>query len=341
MPATTADDAGTLGFGIGTGTGANREDLLDLITNIDPWDTPLVTQMPKMRANGITHAWLYETLVATSTAGAVEGADWAFSTATTRPTRDSNVCVIVRKDIQISESQRAVNSAGFRDAYQREIVKATREIARNMESLFFQTYATAVTTGATDAARALKGIYSYTNPTNTAVALRTDLSTATAATASALNVTTFNRAYETAFNNGSNPEMAFVQPNLKRQISQFVAPQQNRNIAAVEKRLVNSVDVYDSDFGPIQIVTERWLNTIPSSNSATATATASSSAFANVYGRVVFITQALTRIAYLRPVMHTFVGKRGDSVAGMVAGEFTYEFLNPSANFSIYGALYV
>ena len=46
---------GTYGFGFAAGTGANREDLLDLITNVDPWDTPWVTQAPKVRANHVVH----------------------------------------------------------------------------------------------------------------------------------------------------------------------------------------------------------------------------------------------------------------------------------------------
>ena len=33
-------DIGVYGYGITPGTLANREDLLDLITNVDPWDTP-------------------------------------------------------------------------------------------------------------------------------------------------------------------------------------------------------------------------------------------------------------------------------------------------------------
>lgn len=63
-----------------------------------------------------TPVGLTDTLAAAATAGAVEGDDWSFATATTRPTRLNNVTQIFRKDIAVSESQRAVNAAGFRDA---------------------------------------------------------------------------------------------------------------------------------------------------------------------------------------------------------------------------------
>lgn len=48
-------DIGAYGYGIAAGVGANREDLLDLIANISPYDTPFVTSAPKVKANGVLH----------------------------------------------------------------------------------------------------------------------------------------------------------------------------------------------------------------------------------------------------------------------------------------------
>lgn len=323
-------DIGTYGFGLGTGTGANREDLLDLITNIDPWDTPFVTQAPKTRASGITHQWLTEQLAATSTAGAIEGNDWSFSTATTRPVRESNVTMILRKDISISESQRAVNSAGFQDAYQREIAKATREIARNMEAIVFASLASS--TGATNTPRNCKTFQDFMSSTATNATYGPNLTGANTATntAGVLTVTIFNDALQQAYTNGANPEQVYVSPAVKRVISNFTASNQNRNIAAIDKKLVPALDLYDSDFGLIQIVLDRW---VPQ---ATNTASAQPGA-SDTSGNIFFLQRAMNRIAFLRPVMHSLVGKRGDSVAGMVLGEWTLEVLNPKANFRVSG----
>lgn len=322
-------DIGTYGFGLGTGTGANREDLLDLITNIDPWDTPWVTQAPKTRANAITHQWLTEALAATATAGAIEGDDWAFNTATTRPVRENNVCMILRKDISISESQRAVDSAGFKDAYQREIAKATREIARNLEVIVFASIASA--SGTTAAARVMKTFQDFISSTATSVSgygINISAASTSTATAGVLTVSIFNDALQQAYTNGANPEQVYVSPAVKRAISNFTATNQNRNVAAVDKKLVAALDLYDSDFGLIQIVLDRW---VPQ---ATNTATAQPGASDN-RGNIFFLTRAINRLAFLRPVMHTLVGKRGDSVAGFIAGEMTLEVLNPKANFRV------
>jgi hypothetical protein len=45
-----------------------------------------------------------------------------------------------------------------------------------------------------------------------------------------------------------------------------------------------------------------------------------------------FLSRAINRIAWLRPVHHELIGKRGDSVAGYVVGECTLEVLAEKAN---------
>ena len=46
-------------FDVGTG---NREDLLDVITNISPMDTLLLSRLDKVPANNIVHEWLVDAL---------------------------------------------------------------------------------------------------------------------------------------------------------------------------------------------------------------------------------------------------------------------------------------
>jgi hypothetical protein len=130
---------------------------------------------------------------------------------------------------------------------------------------------------------------------------------------------------------GGNPEQVYVSPKVKRQVSAFTVPgaaagtPHARNIAAVDKKLVGAIDFYDSDFGLIQIVLDRW---VPESTNVT-TATASAT---NTGGQMFFLSRAINRLAWLRPVHHELVGKRGDSVAGLVVGEVTLEVLNEKAN---------
>lgn len=322
MAGTAIGNAGVYKFGFLAGAGANREDLLDMITNVDPYDTPWVTQAPKVQANHVVHEWLTDTLGSVDTTGATEGADYAYDTTTT-PSRVLNVTMILRQDIGVSETQRAVNPAGFKDAYAYEIQKATKRLAIKLEKIVFANLTTS--TGNSASARTMKNFQTFIT-TNTAFAGNIGGAvTGAAATAGQLTVGDFNGMLQTIYESGGNPEQVYVSPVVKRQVSSFVVSQQNRNIAAVEKKLVAAIDLFDSDFGLIQVVVDRWIP--QATNTGTAGATSS-----DVSGQMFFLQRSINRLAWLRPMAHSLIGKRGDSVAGIVVGEVTLEVLNEKAN---------
>lgn len=319
MAGTNVFNTVTYRFGFLAGAGANREDLLDLITNVDPWETPWVTQAPKTQAQHVVHYWLTDTLGSTvDTSGSIEGADYGFEDVNSAPIRVLNVTQILRQDIGVSETQRAVNPAGFKDAYAYEIQKATKRLAIKLEKTVFANLTTA--TGTSAAARTMRGFQSFVL-TNTADAAGGSV------TASAQNLTAlaFNGILQKIFDSGGNPEQCYVSSAVKRQISAFTITQENRNIAAAEKKLVVSVDMYDSDFGLIQIVLDRWVPQSTNTSSAQATAL-------DATGQIFFLQRSMNRLAWLRPMAHSLVGKRGDSVAGIIVGEVTLEVLNEKAN---------
>ena len=313
-------------------SGAGKEDLLEQITNIDPWETPFVSQAPKVGARHVYHQWLTDTLSSQNTNGAVEGADWSLDT-TTSPARQFNVTMILRKDIGVSETERAVDSAGFADHYAYEVQKAGKELAIKLEKIVFAALTTA--TGASGTARVMKGFQSFLT-TNTAYA-GTNAGAPSAGDAThdgQLGVGDFNDMLNTIYSAGGNPEQVYVSPKVKRQVSAFsvlgaaAGNPHARNIAAVEKKLVSAIDFYDSDFGLIQVVLDRW---VPESLN-TVTATASATATASGAGQMFFLSRAINRLAWLRPMNHQLIGRRGDSVAGYIVGEVTLEVLNEKAN---------
>lgn len=315
-------------------SGVAREDLLEQITNIAPYDTPFVSQAPKVACRHIYHQWLIDTLASIGTApntllaDVAEGADWSLD-ATTAPSRQFNVTMILRKDIGLSESQRAVDTAGFKDQYAYEVQKATKELAIKLERCVFGALSTA--TGTSAAGRVMKGLQAFI-ATNTAYAgAITNTLPGGASNDGVVDVYDFNNMLNLIYTQGGNPEQVYVSPKVKRQISGFTVPgaaagtPHARNIAAVDKKLVGAIDFYDSDFGLIQIVLDRWVPESTNTTTATASATATG-------GQMFFLSRAINRIAWLRPVHHELVGKRGDSVAGLVVGECTLEVLSEKAN---------
>jgi hypothetical protein len=327
-------NAGAYKFGLLPGVGVAKEDLLDKITNVDPWDTPWVSQAPKVVANHVYHQWLIDSLGDVDTSSAVEGADYSYE-STTQPSRDFNVTAILRQDIGVTETQRAINTAGFKDAYAYEIQKATKRLAIKLEKMVFAALTTA--TGASGSARVMKSFQSFIT-TNTAFAGTNAGQAGVDATHDGVvSAGDFNDMLELIYRAGGNPEQVYVSPKVKRQISAFTVPgaaagtPHARNIAAMDKKLVSAIDFYDSDFGLIQVVLDRW---VPESTNAT-TATASATATG---GQLFFLQRNMNRLAWLRPMVHQLVGKRGDSVAGIVVGEVTLEVLNEKANGRILSA---
>lgn len=52
---TVIGDAGVYKFGLLPGVGVNKEDLLDQITNTDPFDVPWTAQAPKVGSQHVYH----------------------------------------------------------------------------------------------------------------------------------------------------------------------------------------------------------------------------------------------------------------------------------------------
>ena len=89
-----------------------REDLSDIITKIDPDETPLFSNMKKVTTKGITHEWQVQELTAASDGNAVnEGADFSYVNPTAT-TRLGNYHQISVQAAQVSGTLDAVDTAG-------------------------------------------------------------------------------------------------------------------------------------------------------------------------------------------------------------------------------------
>jgi hypothetical protein len=287
------------------------------------------------------HEWLKDTLPATATAGGIEGDDFGFASygSQTTLTRVTNTTQIFRRDVAVTETQRAVNPAGFKDAYAYEVSKAVKAIGRNIETVLWgtQTSATALS-GTRRQMRSFQDkIFMITAATTPEPNINTVSLGVPVASGAVMSEFNFNSLLELVYTNGGNPELCFVSPAVKRMISGFHTKAtygmsaslaiNTVNIDASQKKLIAAVDFYDSDFGLIQIILDRW---VPQAADGSST---------DYTGVAFFLERAKNRLAWLRPVQHTVIGKRGDSVAGIIVGEVTLEVLNESCNGYIRGIL--
>jgi hypothetical protein len=312
--------------------------VLDLVINIDPFDTPWVTMAPKTTCNHVVHEWMQDTLGATAT-GAVtgggvpgaawpEGADFNAENVSDR-TRVQNWTQIFRRDIKVSNTQRAVSPIGVRDEYAYQIMKASKEIARYLEVSVFRASGGSATGAALTAARLMKVFEDFLT-TNSAWMHGTKLGNSASndsSTAWPVFENEFNTMMQVIYEQGGSPDAVFVSPSVKRQISKYggnmgvtgtnATPELRRVIDAAERRIVRAVNIYETDFGPVQIVLDRW---IPQ-------ATNTGSSGTDTRGRMFFLERTRNRLAFLRPIRHVPLPPGGDNTRGFVVGECTLEVL--------------
>lgn len=295
---------------------SNREDLVDFIANIDPYDTPLTVLIGKTTARSTIHQWQIDDLLAASTTGLVEGADFSLSTIEA-PSRVINQCQIFGKDIAVTESQRQENPAGFGDAYTYQLEKGTRETMRNIEKTLMADVS--ATTGASATGRVMKTLEDFITTTVYTGASYTGV-VGDATHAGVFNANDVNRMLNDIWDQGGKTDLIVMNGAYKRQFSALTTSN-TRNILAEAKKVVVGVDVYDSDFGLMPIQLNRWATV--SSNTASASANAT-----DVSGRVWFLQRSLLALAAFRPLGHRLMGTRGDSTAGQIRAEMTLEVRN-------------
>lgn len=231
---------------------SRREDLTDLIANISPTDTPFASGLSfTEKVMNTLHEWEEDTLAARASNAWIEGHGATYRLAT-NPARIINVTQILRKDGNVSKTNRAVLHAGFKDKMAYEQGKRTKEFKNDLE---FATIKATLNTGASGTARQMKGalalITSVVSALNTAV----------------LDETIYNDFLELVDNVGGSIDEVYVGSWLKRKISGFTAGT-DKNRDQSDRRLVNVVDIYEGDFKVQKIFKTRDLN---STGASTAT----------------------------------------------------------------------
>lgn len=225
----------------------NREDLIDIITNISPMETWVTSNTGSTRAIATLHEWQTDTL-STATANAQKEGDDFTGDLISPTTRLGNYTQILVKPFTISETQRAIVAAGRNDEVDYQTLKKSKELARDIEYALVINSSSA--SGASGTARQLKGILGY---------IATNLTTATA-TSQTLDETTFNKNLSLVWVQGGYPTVTLVGAYQKQKISGFTS--NTRRIEAEEKKLVNTVDIYESDFGTIMVRLHHILNDV-------------------------------------------------------------------------------
>ena len=203
----------------------------------------------------MTFDWQTDQLQTNDATGSLEG-DEIVADATPATTRESNVCQINRVTARSTGSQEASDAAGMTSFLAYSMSLRAKELKRNMETAICGKQNK--TAGNATTARATRGIESW---------LSTNASRGTSGAVSSGNVTDgTQRAFTEAmlksvlksgFDEGAEPTLLVVGGFNKQAVSGFTG-RANARAMIDENTASNSVDVYISDFGTLNVVPSRF-----------------------------------------------------------------------------------
>ena len=240
----------------------NREDLSDVIYRIDPTDTPFMTGIEREKAAAVNHEWQTQALAAADSTNAQLEGDDAATAATTPTVRLGNVAQISYKVARVSGTQRAVEHAGRDDelAYQ-EMLKGL-ELKRDMEAILVGTNQAKVT-GNDTTARKTASVLSWLKSNTSKGASGSDPSAAdgtgsrTDGTQRAFTEANLKSVLNSIWVNGGKPDCIMTGAFNKQVFSTFTG-----RATQIEdtkgKKIIAAVDAYESDFGLLKVVPNRF-----------------------------------------------------------------------------------
>jgi uncharacterized protein DUF5309 len=241
----------------------NREDLSDVVYRIDPTDTPAMTGFEREKATAVNHEWQTQALAQVDTTNAVLEGDDATTDAVQATVRLGNLCQISDKVARVSGTQQAVEHAGRDDeiAYQ-EMLKGL-ELKRDMESILVGVNQAKAAGAENSLPRKTASILSWIKTNTSKGAGGTDPSAAdgtgirTDGTQRAFTEANLKTVLQAVWNSGGKPDTIMVGGFNKQVFSTFTGratPTEDTKA----KKIVAAVDAYESDFGKLSIVPNRF-----------------------------------------------------------------------------------
>jgi hypothetical protein len=261
-------------------------------------------------------------LAANTTANAlVEGA--TASDITVSPTtRLGNYTQIVGKTVMVSGTLEAVDKAGRKSEKAYQLAKVSSEIKRDMETII--TANQGQSAGNASTARTLGALLSYiksntskngtattgVDPVTVGVSTRTDGTTRTFTEAMLKTV------IASVFSAGGTPSALFVSPTQKQVVSGFtgLAAQRYQVPTSGQATILAGADLYQSDFGVLSIVPDRFMRTRDA----------------------LVLDPEYAALAFLRPFQTNELARVGDAEKTQILAEFTLEVRNEAAHGGVF-----
>jgi hypothetical protein len=312
-----------------------RDDLQEAYTMISPEETPFISAVRTETASNTLFEWPVVELAALNYANREkEGEDAPATDAPNNALRLSNYTQISDKVAKVTHTSQAVDAAAANvQRIANQVALKLKELKRDMEGMVLDNVAAVA--GSSGNARTSAGLPAF---------LRTNTSFQTQGTDPTLSGTTegfpdaaagaasegggssavfaeadLNGLIEDIWEEGGNPSIIMCNGGNKRRISSAFTGNSTRYKDAIDKKLVNSIDFYDSDFGELTVVPNRFMRTNnPGDNDDSY----------NVF----VLDPEYAAIAYLDPVQQKPLAETGHSLSRLIWCEWGLQVDNEKAH---------
>ena len=292
-----------------------REDLQDAYISISPTETPFQAAIGRKSVSNTYFEWPVVDLASPAANRVVEGEAAPGNDAPTNAVRLGNYTQISDKVVEVSDTAEAVNGAADVQTLAKQVAFKLKELKRDMELMLVSNVAAVA--GGASTARVTAGLPAFlrsnvsrgtsgANGTLSGTTAGYPNAAATDGTARALTEQMLKDVIASCWDNGAVPSIVLCGSAVKQKISStFTGSATKYQDMTNKKSLVAAIDVYISDFGPLQIVPSRFLET------------------RTVAARDVFVLDPnYARVAFLKNVNQKPLARTGHSERRLIAAEY-------------------
>lgn len=287
-----------------------REDLIDIIYNIDPYDTPFMTAVGKGTATALTHEWQTDELRDPKKNVRIEGED-----ATIKPgsftTVLNNYCQISDETLQVTGTANAIKTAGRAKELAYQLSKKSKEIKLDIEYALVGAPQAKVQRNSTTPGQ-MGNIFAYYKSNgslgaNGVAPVGDGTDTGTDGDLRLLTEDMLLNASEAIWRSGGNANSIMTSSSIKKAISKNMKGRATEvQLNASDNTIAVAVDVYETDFGKYTISANRWFDP-----------------------NTLFIYDPkMHSLCYLRPFFQQELAKTGDSEKHQLLTEYTFRVNN-------------
>lgn len=238
----------------------NAEDVSEIVMNIDPVETPLLSMAKRTTAEATFTQWPIESLSAVDTNNAVIEGDDASIDASSTPTLVGNHTQLMDKTASVTTTQEAIRRYGVKNEMAKQLAKKSKELKRDIETTLLMNQARVV--GAAGTAQKMRSLPSWLTTNVSRGASGANGSATTAATdGTQRNFTEalLRSLLATTITNADDlPNVLMAGPANRSNVSSQLSGNSTRFFDIKEATLNATISVYRSDYGNLKIVMNRF-----------------------------------------------------------------------------------